>query len=249
MNVLNSFVYRKSRERKASPSRPGAKQNTMIRKVLICENIDSVNIGLKKTLSDDFSFQVEQAQYCDKALLMFKNALMDEQPFDLVITDLSLKTNGDSTRTINGEALLREVYALQPEVKSIIYSIEDRPFKIQQYLESLKVDAYVLKGRNSRQHLVEAIQAIQEDDQYLSPELSELLHQTSGLDIDQYDLLLLKSLSEGYSQQEISKQFKKQAITPHSLSSVEKRVNRLKESLSARNIPNLIALSKDMGLI
>jgi DNA-binding NarL/FixJ family response regulator len=192
---------------------------------------------------------VEQAQYCDKALLMFKNALMDEQPFDLVITDLSLKTNGDSTRTINGEALLREVYALQPEVKSIIYSIEDRPFKIQQYLESLKVDAYVLKGRNSRLQMVEAIQAIQEDDRYLSPELSEKLHQTSDLDIDKYDLLLLKSLSEGYSQQEISKRFKKQAITPHSLSSIEKRVNRLKESLSARNIPNLIALSKDMGLI
>ena len=93
------------------------------------------------------------------------------------------------------------------------------------------------------------IQAIQQDDRYLSPELSEMLLQTPGLDIDQYDLVLLKSLADGYSQQEISKRFKKQAISPHSLSSIEKRVNRLKESLSARNIPNLIALAKDMGLI
>ena len=77
MKVLNSFVYRKARGPKASQPRVAANRKTMIRKVLICENIDSVNIGLKKTLLDDFSFQVEQAQYCDKALLMFKNALID----------------------------------------------------------------------------------------------------------------------------------------------------------------------------
>mgnify|MGYP001068251018 FL=1 len=249
MNVLNSFVYRKSRERKASPTQPEANHNTMIRKVLICEKVDSVNIGLKKTLLDDFSFQVEQAQYCDKALLMVKNALMDAQPYDLIITDLALKTKQDPNQSLNGVALLREVYALQPGIKSIIYSMEDRPFKIRQCLESLKVDAYVLNGRNSRLHLVEAIQAIQEDDRYVSPELSEMLLQTPGLDIDAYDLVLLKSLADGYSQQEISKRFKKQAISPHSLSSIEKRVNRLKESLLARNIPHLIALAKDMGLI
>ena len=249
MKVLNSFVYRKAMGRKASPSRPGANHNTMIRKVLICEDIDSVNIGLTQTLSDVFSFQVEQAQYCDKALLMVKNALLDEQPYDLIITDLSSNTNGHSSQTPNGEALLREARNLQPGVKSIVYSMEDRPFKIQQYLESLGVDAFILKGRESSLHLVEAIKAIQEDQRYLSPELSDILLKTSGLDIDEYDLLLLKSLSEGYSQQEISKRFKKQSISPHSLSSIEKRVNRLKEALSARNIPNLIALSKDMGII
>lgn len=249
MRGLNSFVFGKTRNKKFQVPQPFPNHKTMIRRVLICEDIDSVNIGLTKTLSDAFSFQVEQAQYCDKALLMVKNALMDEQPYDLIITDLSIKTRGYSTQTPNGEALLREVRTLQPGVKSIIYSMEDRPFKIQQYLESLNVDAYVLKGRESSLHLIEAIKALQEDDRYLSPELSESIQNTSGLDIEEYDLLLLKSLSEGYSQQEISKRFKKESISPHSLSSIEKRVNRLKEAFSARNIPNLIALAKDMGLI
>ena len=221
----------------------------MFRKVLVCEDIDSINIGLTKTLSDAFSFQIDQAKYGEKALLMVKKALADEQPYDLLITDLSFNNHLENTQIADGEALLREVHALQPDLKSIIYSIEDRPHKIRGYLESLSVNAYVLKGRESAFQMVEAIQTVHAGECYLSPELSELLQASSSLEIDAYDLLLLKSLSEGYSQQEISKRFKKQAISPHSLSSIEKRINRLKEALSARNIPNLIAVAKDMGLI
>ena len=221
----------------------------MIQRVLICEDIDSTNIGLTSTLSDAFTFRVDQADYADKALLMLKKGLMEKQPYDLLITDLSFNTQNENTQVPDGEALLRKVRALQPNLKSIIFSIEDRPHKIRRFLESLAVDAYVLKGRESACQMVEAIKSIHEGETYLSPELSAPLQASSTLGIDEYDLRLLESLSEGYSQQEISKKFKKQGVSPHSLSSIEKRVNRLKETLSARNIANLIAISKDMGFI
>ena len=249
MKGVNKFVFGRAGFRGPALKLPDLKQRTMFRKVLVCEDIDSINIGLTKILSDAFSFQVDQAKYGDKALLMIKKALKDNKPYDLLITDLSFNNPIDKPRIPDGEALIRESRALQPEFKTIIYSIEDRPLRIRRFLDFLNVDAYVLKGRESAFQIVEAIEAIHEGECYLSPELSEILQFSSSLEIDQYDLLLLKSLSEGYSQQEISKQFKKQAISPHSLSSIEKRINRLKEALSARNIPNLIALAKDVGLI
>ena len=249
MRGVNKFVFGRAGYRGPALKLPDLKQPTMFSKVLVCEDIDSINIGLTKTLSDAFSFQMDAAKYGDKALLMVKKALLDGEPYDLLITDLSFNNHVDNTQIPDGESLIEEVKALQPDLKSIIYSIEDRPHKIRRYLDSLKVDAYVLKGRESAFQMVEAIQALDEGECYLSPELSELLQVSSSLEIDEYDLLLMTSLSEGYSQQEISKQFKKQGISPHSLSSIEKRINRLKEALSARNIPNLIALAKDMGLI
>lgn len=220
-----------------------------MRRVLICEDIDSINIGLAKTLGDAFPVEIDHAQYCEKALLMVKKAQLEHKPYDLLITDLAINHRENGAPTPDAESLLREVHTLQPDLKTIVYSIEDRPHKIRRYLESLAVDAYVLKGRESAPQLVEAIQAIHEGETYLSPELSEQLQVSDSPEIEAYDLLLLTSLAEGFSQQEIAKRFKKQGITPHSLSSIEKRVNRLKDALSARNIPNMIALAKDMGLI
>jgi len=225
------------------------KKKKMFQKVLLVQNSDSLNIGLTKTLSEVFSFQTDRAKYGDKALLMVKKALLDKEPYDLIITDLSFNSRGPNAQIPPGEALLREIHALQPDLKCIVYSIEDRPHKIRRHLASQEVDAYVLKGPESTFQMVEAIRAVNQGESYLSPELSEPMQLSASLDIDPYDLLLLKYLSEGYSQQEISKRLKKQKISPHSLSSVEKRTNRLKEALSARNIPNLIALAKDMGLI
>lgn len=225
------------------------KQKNRFRKVLLAEGMGSSNLGLAKTLSDAFSFKIDQTQYGDKALLMVKKALMDSEPYDLLIADLPMNNPRHHTQPPDGEALIREVHALQPGLKCIIYSPEDRPFRIREYLENPNINAYVLKGWDSPFQMVEAIEALQEVGCYLSPEVSERLKASSGLEVDAYDLLLLKSLSEGYSQREISKQFKKDHISPHSLSSIEKRINRLKDALSARNIPNLIALAKDMGLI
>ena len=69
------------------------------------------------------------------------------------------------------------------------------------------------------------------------------------LEIDDFDIKLLNYLAEGYSQEEISKLFKSKNISPSSLSSIEKRVSRLKIHLGAKNTYQLIALSKDIGLI
>lgn len=221
----------------------------MFRKVLVVEDIDSINIGLTSTLSASFDFAIDHAKYCDNAYLKLKKALADHDPYDLLITDLSFKGAPGKATIHTGDELLRQARALQPTLFTIIYSVEDRPHKLREYLEELDVNGYVLKGRDSSLQMIEAIKTIGHNGSYLSPELSQALKQMPSLEIDDYDLMLLKELGNGYSQHEISARLAREGISPSSLSSIEKRINRLKDYFMARNIPHLIAQAKDMGLI
>jgi len=75
------------------------------------------------------------------------------------------------------------------------------------------------------------------------------LDKQQSLDIDDYDILLLKKLAEGYSNKEISDQYKKGAIIPSGVSSIEKRLNKLRIQFKANNAVQLVAVAKDLGLI
>jgi hypothetical protein len=83
----------------------------------------------------------------------------------------------------------------------------------------------------------------------LSPEVSNALSSTNELEVDDYDISLLNNLSKGLSQEEISALYKKQHISPSSLSSIEKRLNKLRIQFNANNAIQLIAIVKDLGLI
>ena len=220
----------------------------IIRKVLVVEDIDSINIGLTTTLSISFDFAIDHSNYCDNAFLKLKKALLEDDPYDLLITDLSFKGMPGNTSIHSGDELLRQARAMQPSLFTIIYSIEDRPHKLREYLQELDVNGYVLKGRDSSLQMIEAIKTIGNNGTYISPELLQALRQVPSLEIDDFDLMLLRELANGYSQQEISARLARSGITPSSLSSIEKRINRLKDYFMARNIPHLIALAKDMGL-
>lgn len=220
----------------------------MFKKVLVAEDIDSINIGITAALKKEFTFSMVSASYCDNAFLKLKKSILDNDPFDLMITDLSFKKDHRIAKIQSGEELIAKVKNMLPSLKVIIYSIEDRAFKINEYLNYLEVDAYVLKGRNSSQDLIKAIRALEQNKTYVSRQLSYKMQSMPALEIDNYDIRLIKALANGLSQQEIALLFKKQNVTPSSLSSIEKRINKLKDYFMAKNTTHLIAIAKDMGL-
>lgn len=221
----------------------------MIKKVLIAEDIDSINEGLGNFLKDTFSFEIVQAKYCDEAYLKIKRAILDGEPFDLLITDLSFKEDYRDATIKDGEMLLNRLRDEAINIKAIMYSIEDRPFKVKQLMENLRLNAFVTKGRNSINELKEVISAIMNGKDVSYPLPKELFSGEDAMNLDDYDIALLAKLSEGLSQEEIGKQFKDRNIKPCSLSSIEKRINKLKIYLKAKNTIHLIAIAKDMGII
>ena len=63
----------------------------MFKKVLIAEDFDSINIAVIQTLESLGIEEIQYAKYCDDALLKLKKGLHDNKPFDLLISDLSIK--------------------------------------------------------------------------------------------------------------------------------------------------------------
>ena len=84
---------------------------------------------------------------------------------------------------------------------------------------------------------------------YLSEQVNRALHPKLKLEIDDFDIRLLTYLAKGLSQDEISLALRKKNITPNSLSTIEKRLNKLKLQFKANNVIHLVAITKDLGLI
>lgn len=222
----------------------------MFKKILIAEDIDSIGLGLITVLEKLHHAEIVHAKYCDDAILKIKKANLDKQPFDLLITDLSFEADHRQTTLPNGEDLIKAVKEHQSDLKIIAYSIEERTYKIKYLLEDLDIDAFVWKGRESSGEVIRAINTIfKTDEKYLSPRFSHILHPTTLLEIEEYDIQLIKSLSEGLTVAEIGEHFKTEGKSAKSSSSIEKRINKLKIYFKAKNTIHLISIAKDLGLV
>lgn len=224
----------------------------MFHKVLIAEDLDSISIAVIQALEEISILEIHHAKYCDDAFLKIKKAIHDNQPFDLLISDLSFKPDHRENRLNSGEELIEAVKKTQPDIKTIVFSIEDKSFRIKSLFNNLGINAYVSKGRDSIPELKKAIQRINNNNNeeiIPSAEISHALRDKSLFEIESYDISLLKSLSKGLTLEDISSEFKDSGIIPNGSSSLEKRINRLKIYFKASNNVHLIAITKDLGLV
>lgn len=221
----------------------------MFKKVLVAEDFDSINIAVIQTLELLGVIEIEHAKYCDDALLKIKKANLDAQPFDLLISDLSFIDDHREVILKSGEDLIKAVKNEQPDIKTIVYSVEDKNFRIKSLFETLDINAFVHKGRKSIVDLKTAINTILiENQRFISPEMNYVLQDKIINEIDDYDIELIKQLSLGVPQDKMDEKFKELGITPNSKSTIEKRVGKLKDYFKANNTVHLIAIAKDLGI-
>ncbi len=221
----------------------------MFKKVLVSEDLGSISNGIISILEALHIDNFHQVQYCDDAYLKIKKAAQSQQPFDLLITDLSFVADHRQQKYASGEILIKALKQEHPTIKIITYSVEDRPQKVRTVMLESKADAYVCKGRNGLKQLEEAIFKVYQGQTYLSPQIGNALRKTSTSEIDDFDIELMKLLANGLSQDEISQNFKSRSIIPSSLSAIEKRIVKLRANFNAKNATQLISIAKDLGLI
>ncbi|MBC8755977.1 response regulator transcription factor [Kordia sp. YSTF-M3] len=224
----------------------------MFKKILVVEDMEIANYGIIKTLTDKqiiIEEDIYQTQSCDKALLLFKKAIQEKNPFDLVITDLSFEKNYKDEKIISGIELIKELRKIEPNTKIIVYSIEDIPLKINTLFEKQKINGYIVKDGYDAKELIAAIKEIYQGNKYRSTQLLKSMNKKNSIQLDDYHQLLIDKLVEGYTQKEIREYFVKHNIKPYSKSIIEKRLEKLKLDFEAKSIPHLVAILKDFGLI
>jgi len=222
----------------------------MFKKVIIAEDLDAMNLGIQQVLKDLNIVDFQHSKYCDEALLKVRAAINQNAPYDLLISDLSFKTDHREVKITTGDELVQKVRELQPNIKIIAYSVEDKSYRIKSLFDNAGIDAFVLKGLNSIEELKKAIHIISSSDQkFISPEVSSALQEKNNFEIDDVDIQILKYLSAGTSQDEIIEIFKNSDIKPSSKSAMEKRLSKLKDFFKANNTVHLVSITKDMGII
>jgi DNA-binding NarL/FixJ family response regulator len=221
----------------------------MFKKVLVAEDIDSINMAVASVLQNLDIDQVEHAQYCDKAWLLAKKALQEKEPFQLLICDLSFKNDHHTDHIGSGKELIDMLKKEDPNLKILVNTIEDHPHTVRSLWDSGQIDGYVCKDRNGMRDLQEAILALNQGQQYNSDSIEAILKKDNLLFLGNWEMELLKAVAQGLTQEEIQENFKSRNISPSSKSSIEKRLKELREEFGANTTAHLIGLLKDLRIL
>ncbi|QNL51899.1 response regulator transcription factor [Olivibacter sp. SDN3] len=221
----------------------------MFKKVLIAEDHQSANISVQKTLEDFGISKANYVFYCDDALTWIRNAYKKEEAYDLLITDLFFEEDHHKSKLAGGAQLIKVVKNEQPNLKIIVFSAESRPAAVDTLFKELSIDGYVRKARNDAQALKEAIHAVYKGGKYISPDLRQKIKQQNSYEFSSFDITIISLLAQGMLQKDIPLYLQQHNIKPAGLSSIEKRLNLMKEVLEFSKNEQLVAYCKDMGII
>ncbi|WP_407428856.1 response regulator [Arcticibacter sp.] len=220
----------------------------MLKNILIAEDHQSINISVQKTLSDLGATNVAHVYYCDDALKMIRKSPFGE-PFNLLITDIYFDDDSNKQAIPDGIELIKAAKQILPELKVLAFSAEGRPMVIERLFNQLNIDGYVRKARNDSQELKIALESIFKGRRHFASHLRNAIKQTNSYDFSELDITIISLLSCGMRQKDIPVYLQQNNFKPSGLSSVEKRLTRIKEVLEFSNNEQLVAFCKDMGLI
>jgi DNA-binding NarL/FixJ family response regulator len=221
----------------------------MFEKVLIAEDHESSNISVRKALEEFGVRNSDYVYYCDDALARVSAAERKNEPYDLLITDLSFEEDHNPQKISNGTDLIKAIRSIHPHIKVLVFSAEGKPVLIEQLFKELSIDAYVRKARRDVTELKLALEALGKNRRYLSTGVRESMKHNNSYEFKEYDILLVQLLSNGMRQKDIPAYLQQHQIKPAGLSSIEKRLNGMKEALNFTKNEQLVAFCKDMGVI
>ena len=221
----------------------------MFKRVLIAEDHESSNISIRKALEEFGCLVNDYVYYCDDALSRITQAIKAGNEYDLLITDLSFDEDEIPQKITSGTQLIKAVKLFQPYIKVLVFSAESKGAIIDNLFKELNINAFVRKARRDVSELKLAFEAINSQKTYLSAALRPSIQHSNAYEFKEFDIILISLLSKGILQKDIPNHLQINKIKPSGLSSVEKRLNYIKEVLNFNNNEQLIAFCKDIGVI
>ncbi len=220
----------------------------MFKKILIVEDHESINLSVQKTLVDLNIPNVDYVYYCDDALAKIQKSIRENEPYDLLITDLYYEEDHRKQEIKDGRELIQKIKEIQPFLKVIVFSAEHKSGVIDSLFKEYEINGYVRKARNDSKELKKSIASVYINENYLSLDMKQEVKKFNSYEFSAYDITVVTLLSKGVLQKNIPAHLLEKGIK-YSLSSVEKKLNSLKEDLEVSSNEQLVAFCKDIGII
>jgi len=221
----------------------------MIKKVLIAEDHESANISVQKTLGEMGINDPDYVYYCDDALLKIRNAKERGESYDLLITDLYFDSDHQPQKIGGGAELIHAARGVQPELRVLVFSAEGNVGTIEKLYTLGNIDGYVRKGRNDARELKVAIGRITVNERHFPQFYIQATRQENVHDFTAYDVKIISLMAGGMRQKDIPAYLEQHQIKPVGQSSMEKRLNLIREALNFSNNEQLVAYCKVMGIV
>ena len=221
----------------------------MIDKVIIAEDHESANLSVQKTLEELGIREIDYVFYCDDAFNKIQAAQQKGEPYDLLITDLSFEADGNFQKIDGGFELIRSVREVQPGIMILIFSVENRPATLDCLFKNNEIDAYVRKARHDSKELKAALDTLSKGQRYYPRTLSQLVKQSNAYEFTEFDISIIRLLSQGYQQKEIADYLRRNNVKPSSLSTIEKRLNLIRDELGFSKNEQLVLFCKEAGIL
>jgi two-component system, NarL family, captular synthesis response regulator RcsB len=221
----------------------------MIDKVIIAEDQESANLSVQKTVEDLRIRHIDHVFYCDDALNKIQIAKQKDHPYDLLITDLYFESDGSFQKIGGGFDLIKSVRAIQPEIMILIFSAENRPATIDMLFNNYGIDGYVRKARHDAKELKSALDALSKGQRYYPQALAQLVKKSNAYEFTEFDIKIISLVAQGYQQNEIPDYLKHHNIKPSSLSTIEKRLNQIRDELGFSKNEQLVLFCKETGIL
>ncbi|HEX7846260.1 MAG TPA: response regulator [Chitinophagaceae bacterium] len=221
----------------------------MIDKVIIAEDQESANLSVQKTMEELRIAHSDYVYYCDDALNKIQAAKLKGQPYDLLITDLYFEDDGTHQAIAGGFDLIRSAREIQPGIRVLVFSGETRPATIDMLFKNYEIDAFVRKARHDVKELKSAFDALSKGQPYYPRALAQLVKQSNTYEFTEFDISIIRLISQGYQQKQIAEYLRQHSIKPSSLSTVEKRLNQIREELGFSKNEQLVLFCKETGIL
>ena len=215
----------------------------MIDKVIIAEDQESSNLSVQKTMEELQIRQTDYVYYCDDALNRIKLAGKADLPYDVLITDLYFEDDGISQTITNGFELIKAARQVQPDIRILVFSAELKPAKIKSLYEDYRIDGFVRKARNDVKELKSAFETISKGRQYYPRTLAQSIKQSSTYEFTDFDVNIIRLLSQGNQQREIAGHLNR------SLSTVEKSLKKIRDEFGFLKNEQLVLWCKEKGIL
>jgi two-component system, NarL family, captular synthesis response regulator RcsB len=215
----------------------------MIDKVIIAEDHESSNLSIQKTLDELNIRQSEYVYYCDDALNKIKMAKKADLPYDVLITDLYFEDDGTSQTVKDGFGLIKAVRDIQPDIRILVFSAENKPARIKSLYNDYRIDAFVRKARHDVKELKSAFDTLSKGEQYYSIEIARQIKHSKAYEFTDFDVDIIRLLAQGQKQKEIADLLKKHPST------IEKTLKKMRDEFGFAKNEQLVVRCKDVGLL
>lgn len=217
----------------------------MFSKILIVDDHEMINKGVEILLDELKVKEVNSVKYCDDAFQKIQYACTIGKPFELLLTDLSFSPDYRGTTIQSGADLITAVKVIQPDIKVIVYSVNDASYIIDRLFSIQKIDRFIAKGRDCNRNISLAVNSIYNNNkQKLVFGVPNYRPEGILEKQNKRNIRILELLSEGISINKIPGQLQTEDFDSVSLSFVEKHIATTRSVFDAKNNIHLITILK-----